>query len=57
MDTYTFIMRNRGINCIIYRRSTDITHPCEGHYLTVANYLRGQINYMHINLQLYFIVT
>lgn len=46
--------KHRHTLCIIYRRSTGITHPREGHYLTVANYLRGQISYMHINLQVYF---
>lgn len=25
--------------CIIYGKSTDITCPCEGHYLKIANYL------------------
>lgn len=54
LDFYTFLMRNIGIHYALY---TDTTRPCEGHYLTVADYLKGHINYIQISLQVYFIVT
>ena len=44
-------------SCIIYTRPINVTCPYEGHYLTTANYLKDQINYIQVNLQIYFVVT